>query len=95
MRGVWVDSAVRAPRAAAMIFWPTLPPVGIVVAPAPAVAVVPPAAPGAIAPWSIDANWDDDPPGPLEAGAAGVVGVVAATGGASIVLSSEMRATTD
>jgi hypothetical protein len=57
--------------------------------------VTPPAAPGAIAPWSIDANWPCEVAEPVPAaGAGGVATAVAAGGGASAALISEMRAMT-
>ena len=81
------DSLTPTSAAAiATIFWPTDPFAGT--------AAAPPTAPGAIAPWSIDANCDCVPDAvpPALAGAGGVV--VVAIGGASAELISEMRART-
>jgi hypothetical protein len=83
------DSATPTSRAAmATIFAPTLPLAGT--APAPAT----PVAPGAMAPCSIEANWFEPPAAPPDAGAAGVVGAGAATGGDNAAFSSLMRAMT-
>jgi hypothetical protein len=76
-----------SPAASAIIFWPALPPAGI--------PATPPAAPGAMAPWSIEANWPcESPVVAALAGAGGVAVAVDAIGGASAALISEMRAMT-
>src|SRR5829696_7391628 len=84
------DSLTPTSRAAiATIFDPTLPLPAIGAAPAAA-----PVAPGAMAPWSIEANWFEPPAAVPDAGGAGVVGAGAATGGANAAFSSLMRAMT-